>query len=442
MSVWDWIIGILLFIVGLGVLIALHELGHLIMAKIFNVFCSEYSIGFGPKLFSVKPKNKETKFSLRAFPVGGYVAMYGEDSKDDEAFKDIPPERSLEGVAKWKRALIYVGGVTINFILGIILILTSNIAFPKYANSGFTYKAEDNVAHLETRFKEDSPVLVSYPALKNDGEDFLELYEVSSGNSSYYIAADNIEIADQPYKYVMVVNSLYKTTSAPSFVGGVSFYIQSEETVDLIANGTTFSAKEKIHLPDLEAKNPMYTPNVETSINVNVNFMRNDVIINADLTINTKQNGNKFYYKDDLGMNFVLIEKYLNFGQAWTTSFKQYGTLFVEIIKAIGGLFTGESFQNVGGVVAIAASISEYNANYGFGMFLFYMGFLSINLGIFNLLPFPGLDGWALLVLAIEAIFRKKVPQKVKGIISTIGLILLFGLMIVILVKDIIGLVI
>ena len=70
------------------------------------------------------------------------------------------------------------------------------------------------------------------------------------------------------------------------------------------------------------------------------------------------------------------------------------------------------------------------------------MGFLSINLGIFNLVPFPGLDGWSLLVLVVEAISRKKIPQKVKGIISIIGLVLLFSLMVFIIVKDVIWLVI
>jgi regulator of sigma E protease len=67
-------------------------------------------------------------------------------------------------------------------------------------------------------------------------------------------------------------------------------------------------------------------------------------------------------------------------------------------------------------------------------------GLISVNLAIFNLLPFPGLDGWQLLVTAIEGISRKKVPTKVKSIISAVGLVLLFGLMIFITIKDILGL--
>ena len=79
MQVLFTILYILLFIVCLSVLIAIHELGHLAAAKAFKVYCFEYSLGFGPKLFSKKRKNGETAFSVRAIPFGGFVSMYGED---------------------------------------------------------------------------------------------------------------------------------------------------------------------------------------------------------------------------------------------------------------------------------------------------------------------------------------------------------------------------
>ena len=73
-------------------------------------------------------------------------------------------------------------------------------------------------------------------------------------------------------------------------------------------------------------------------------------------------------------------------------------------------------------------------------MFIYLWGAISVNLAIFNLLPFPGLDGWHLLVVIVEGITKKEIPEKVKNIVSTIGLILLFGLMIFIMGRDIIRL--
>lgn len=415
---FDWLIGILLFILGLSFLIALHELGHLLTAKIFGVYCHEYSIGFGPKLFSIKPKNKETTFSLRAIPLGGYVSMFGEESKDEEEFKDIPHERSLEGVAKWKRAIIFVAGVTVNFILGVLLILTSNLAFPKFYNAGYVSQEVSNAEYYSIVFSDDSPY-------KEDGNIYLKLpTEESTQIGTYNYIDNNVTIPNEEGRFLLFTNPLYRTTSAPILSDSIAVFKYDDE------GNIDFTSEYKFKQ--------------ELTLNINLTYVKdNDVAheIIKPATLKVVENLNK-YVIDDIGIRYVIKSRYLGFGEAFTRSFKQFGNLFTQIIKAIGGLFTGESFKNVGGIVAIAAQVTEYNANHGFSMFLFYMGFLSINLGIFNLIPFPGLDGWSLLVLIVEAISRKKIPQKVKGIISIIGLVLLFTLMVFIIVKDVIGLVV
>ena len=100
-------------------------------------------------------------------------------------------------------------------------------------------------------------------------------------------------------------------------------------------------------------------------------------------------------------------------------------------------MFKPDTWKSVGGVVAIGFETTKVLKNFGFAEFIRIWGILSVNLAIVNLLPFPGLDGWQLLVLIVEAIAHKKIPNKVKNIVSIIGLALLFTLMIVILVKDI-----
>lgn len=141
MPVWlEWIVYILIVIVMLGVLIAIHEAGHLATAKMFRVYCFEYSIGMGPKVFSKKKKNGETYFSIRAVPFGGFVSMYGEPGAVPEGFEEPPQERSLEHIAKWKKCIILVAGVTLNFILGLVLIYVGDQFCPIFY-SGY-YGAE------------------------------------------------------------------------------------------------------------------------------------------------------------------------------------------------------------------------------------------------------------------------------------------------------------
>ena len=79
MNFLNTILSLILFFIALGVLITIHELGHFIAAKSFKVYCSDFSIGFGPKIVNIKRKNGETNFKIGVFPVGGYVSMYGEE---------------------------------------------------------------------------------------------------------------------------------------------------------------------------------------------------------------------------------------------------------------------------------------------------------------------------------------------------------------------------
>ena len=118
---------------------------------------------------------------------------------------------------------------------------------------------------------------------------------------------------------------------------------------------------------------------------------------------------------------------------------QEYTYLFQAFGLGIKEIFTN-GFQNIGSVVMMGSMISNASTSIGWGRtFFLFGGYFSLNLAIFNLLPFPGLDGWSLLVTAIEAITRKKVPEKIKNVVSFIGLALLFGLGIFLIVKDVIA---
>ena len=105
----------LYFILVLGVIVLIHEIGHLITAKLFNVYCKEFAIGMGPKIWS--RKFGETEYSVRALPLGGFVAMAGEEGVDN----DVPYERSILGIKPWKRMIVMLAGITMNFVLAFVI---------------------------------------------------------------------------------------------------------------------------------------------------------------------------------------------------------------------------------------------------------------------------------------------------------------------------------
>lgn len=110
------IVNILIFIVILSIIIVVHELGHLIAAKKFHVYCSEFSIGMGPILY--QKKNKETAFSIRAIPLGGFVQMAGEEGSDLE---NVPFERTINGIKTWQQVVVMAAGAIMNVLLAWVI---------------------------------------------------------------------------------------------------------------------------------------------------------------------------------------------------------------------------------------------------------------------------------------------------------------------------------
>lgn len=176
---------LVLFIVLLTLVISVHEFGHLIAAKFFNVYCKEFSIGMGPLLF--QKKYHETLYSVRAIPLGGYLAMAGENPEVDDGDLNLEKERTFNGIAPLKRIVIQSAGIIMNFALAILLIGSVLLAQGVYpaapepiisdlVASGPAEKAgfqiNDEIVHIEF---EDGVSM--NPKTMNDLTNFMALYE-------------------------------------------------------------------------------------------------------------------------------------------------------------------------------------------------------------------------------------------------------------------------
>lgn len=112
---------IIYYILILGITVCIHEFGHFLFAKKSGIYVYEFSIGMGPRLFKWNRKNDETEYSIRLFPIGGYVAMAGEDLGMD-ADRKIPKEKRMQNKKWHQRFMTVIAGVLFNFILAIILL--------------------------------------------------------------------------------------------------------------------------------------------------------------------------------------------------------------------------------------------------------------------------------------------------------------------------------
>lgn len=109
---------IIYFILVLGITVFIHELGHFLFAKKAGIYVYEFSIGMGPKLFQIHSKKDETVYSIRLFPIGGYVQMAGESVEED---KNIPKEKMMQSKTWLQRFMTIIAGVLFNFLLAILL---------------------------------------------------------------------------------------------------------------------------------------------------------------------------------------------------------------------------------------------------------------------------------------------------------------------------------
>ena len=371
---------IILFVLSLSLLIFIHEFGHFLFAKLFNVYCLEFSIGMGPAIFSKKlKKDTETTYSLRCLPIGGYVSMAGEDS-ENESVKDleIPYQRTINGITPWKRAIVTIAGVTFNFIFALIL-----IAIYIFSTGVST---EDNTINV-----------VNNSIAEKSG--------LSNGDK--IVAVKDIQILSNG---TTIYQDCTNTRCAIPYFNTFYVYLNNDQINDSI----------KDHL--------------DTTLTQEVTIIYTHKGTSSELTTSLVRE-----YKNGefplLGINEAT--KMPNFFEGIGLTFKTFGQIIVLMGKAIASLFTPEGFNSLGGVVSMYQS-SKTMASEGILSYIWYLAIISVNLGFFNLLPIPALDGARFYISIFEGVTKKKLNPKVEGYMNLCGIIVLFSLMIVVTIKDIV----
>jgi regulator of sigma E protease len=185
------VVTLLIFLLILGLIVFIHEFGHFITAKLNKVFVHEFSLGFGPKLFSFKRKNDETEYMIKALPLGGYVMLAGEDYEDDEDDKKdkkdkkkekviVPEDQKLYNKKFHQKLIIMVAGVFNNFVLGLILLFIMGLIWGcDFSNNKLTHLSKDLPLYEAGARNGDRLVSINGHKVKND--DDILLYVAING---------------------------------------------------------------------------------------------------------------------------------------------------------------------------------------------------------------------------------------------------------------------
>ena len=415
------VLTIIKLLVVLGIVATIHEFGHFLFAKLFKMTVNEFSIGFGPKI--VQKKWKGTMYSLRWIPLGGYVAIEGEegDSTDENAFSNKAP---------WKRIVVLVAGVVFNAILATAIFLSVNLVTPTYSTQ-ITHLDENSVAY-EAGLR-DGDIITKI------GDKVTHIYQ----DVALYKETDNkdvtIEYIRDGKAYSVLVKNVVKE------IGYMGVYFDTTKLaedgsvltyVDMVEPGmpaSTADIKSGDKIIKVAGTDVTSSEEVINVISVNPNKELEVIVLRGEEEVILKVTP-KAQLAFNLGtMAFVMGDTTLK-----TAYYKSMATIS-QIVGSYVDLFKGEvAVTQLSGIVGIGEVVAKTE---GIADFLSMLGMISLAVGIANILPFPPLDGGKVVLVLIEWITRKKVPVKVEAILSYIGLALLLVLTVFVTINDIIRIV-
>lgn len=207
---------LIIFLIILGLIIFIHELGHFIFAKKAGIYVYEFSLGFGPKLFSFKRKNDPTEYMIKLIPLGGYVAMAGEDEivdNDKNAVK-IKDDEKLYNKTFFQKFMVMIAGAMNNFILGIVLLFimgliygttTASTTLSDIPNTGALYEAGarngDKITKINGKKIKTYDDVQTYLAINGEGKSVKITLKDKNDKEKTYNIKPKLSKEDNRYYY-------------------------------------------------------------------------------------------------------------------------------------------------------------------------------------------------------------------------------------------------
>ncbi len=443
----------ILGLIGLGIMVTIHEFGHFFFARLFKVEVLSFSIGWGPKIFSKKSKKSGTEFRISILPLGGYCQMKGEAEFAESLktkSKTITAEKgSLYYIKAWKRLLIAFAGPMFNLLSAIIIFIIIGFI------GTTTYTASNKVITIDSPIISENGEKQYYPAYKAGIRTGDKIIKINDKEINYFS-----DIQEQIYpngdKEVNVsvnrngeiINLSLKPFFNKEYGNGViGVYPWIETTISEIKKGSSshIAGLKKgdtiVAVNNVSIKNSMeFYSQLRTFNKANIRYTRDNIEYNTNIIYSTDEDS-------DIGITFKLIKKEseaLGFLGSISYGFTQPVKILKTYIMGFGLLSKVNLNTAVQGPIRMTGMIGEtiidgFSAGIKSGIVqtLTFIAIISIILFFMNLLPIPALDGGLIVLCIIEMIRRKPIPPKAIYIYQIIGFIFIMILIFLVMFNDI-----
>jgi len=424
-------------LLGLSLLVGLHELGHLVAAKLFGMRVEQYYIGFPPKIFGFR--YGETEYNLGAIPLGGFVKISGmvDESLDTEKLSEEPKEWEFRAKPAWQRLIVMMGGIIVNVVTGIIIFILLTHQY------GESYIPKEEVLEhgiVAYDLGEEIGLQTGDKIIEVNGQDYRgfsdlvgpEVFLSEKGSYTVERNGERIQI-DIPSGFL---DKLSDKEAASNFIEPRFPYEVVEVVKGSNAEAAGLQAGDKIvsvngepvtYFDELQY---MLKQNVNKEVSLKVlrkssgqaeSELREPVSLSASVA----EDGTLgFRTKQLLDFGF----KEYTFAQAIPKGTQEAFNVVWVNIKAIGKIFSGEvsASKSLSGPIGIA---QIFGGTWEWYRFWRITGLLSMVLAFMNFLPIPALDGGHVAFLTYEIVSGRKPSDKFLEGAQKVGMVLLLSLM-------------
>ena len=426
-------------LLGLSILVGLHELGHMLTAKFFGMRVEKFSIGFPPKIAGFQWG--DTEYSIGAIPLGGFVKISGmvDESMDTAQLASEPQPWEFRAKPAWQRLIVMLGGVIVNVITGIIIFVTL-----VYSN-GETYFSRDQVIEngiVAYEYGEAIGLKTGDKVLDVNGQPYQSIGELSSGSAllsenGYYTVdrqGEKIKVeipkgfinsfnSEEAFSKFIAVRFPFEVGSVEPGTGAEKMGIAAGDQI-IAVNGLPITYFDEMQSALQQVKNQSVSLVRRRGAQVDTL----NVPVSADARIGIAVNP----LLEPVRREYGFMES-LSRGTS-----RAFGAVIVNA-KALGKMFTGEvSTKNVSGPIGMA---KIYGNQWDWVKFWSITGLISMILAFMNLLPIPALDGGHVVFLLYEMVSGRAPSDKFLEYAQKVGMVILLGLMVFAIGNDILKLI-
>lgn len=436
--------GVVVAILVLSILIAVHEAGHLLMAKWSNIRVDVFSIGMGKPIWG--KQYGETFYQIGRLPFGGFCG-FGEEENGDKG--DLDP-RSLMNSPLWARLLTVIGGSLFNIIFAyLVMVMMFGVGFKEY------HLSNQIIVPQQIASPTDKNTMITSPAYEAGLRNGDTIIKINNDQIEHFIQIPMVlSLATEVSKTVTYVRNNITNTiqvvtiSDPSTglellgVQPISPAIVSEVLVDSPAAQAGLIAKDQIIAINGTPVQFFYQLIDMVSLGrvLNLQVVRENTTNMISLTPIQNNQEWQIGVKSEYPHKIEIIQKATSIGGAFQLGAKNISDTISQIGSSLKKLFSGkvDVQQNLSGPVRIVSITGDIAQTMDFSLLVKFMVMLSLALAVFNLLPFPGLDGGAVILQTARSIFKNNSTiEKIITWIEQAGIILLLTVAVFVLFNDV-----